>query len=517
MSTIVDTSHGKVSGATEAGVHVFRGIPYGGDTGHAARFRPPTSPTSWTGTRDATTNGPAAPQQHRSTSGVPQEFLDLVAPLQNFPPIGEDCLTLNVFTPATDDARRPVLVWFHGGGYSGGSGSVYNGSPLASRCDVVVVSVSHRLGLMGYLHLDQLAPDRYTSSGMSGILDLVAALEWIRDNIAAFGGDPASVTIFGESGGGWKTSTLMGMPSAQGLFHKAIVMSGPGLRAVEPDAATELAERVLHELGLTVDQIDQLHDLPIARLIEAQLAASGGGDIANAVGSGVRRIQFAPVRDGIALPAHPFDPTASPFASDVPLMIGTDRDESRTFLVMRPGFGNETQEQVEELAASIHGDRAPELLDLYAKTGRAETPTDLLVALVMTDPMWMDSIRLAERKAATGSAPVFMYRFDFETEVLGGRIKAGHGVIVSFPFDDVEAWGITGKRPERIELAHAMADAWAAFAANGDPNHDGLPKWTPYSRDERSTMIFDCPSHLAVDPMGDVREGLEAFGLTDSH
>jgi para-nitrobenzyl esterase len=349
---------------------------------------------------------------------------------------------------------------------------------------------------------------------MAGMLDIVLALEWVRDNIAAFGGDPSNVTIFGESGGGAKVSVLMGMPSARGLFHKAIIQSGPALRGVEPGAATQAAERVLAYLDVPPTGLSALDDVPLERILEAQRKLTGSGEILSTLSDpsgGARSI--GPVRDGLALPGHPFDPAASPFAADIPLIIGTNKDESTLFLAMHPTFGTTTREAVENLAAMLHGDRAIDVLDLYARTGRGSTPDDLLVALVMTDPMWLDSIRLAERKIGGGPAPVFMYHFRYETDVLDGKLKAAHAVEIPFVFDEVHINKLAGTRPERFELARAMSAAWVAFAATGDPNHDVLPRWDAYQPSDRATMVFDTTCQLTMDPMSELRQGFDTLGV----
>jgi para-nitrobenzyl esterase len=528
---VVETSNGRVSGAAESGAYAFRGIPYGAGTDGKGRFRPPSPPRRWTGVLETTTFGNSAPQPVVELSNVLPAELTAIrreAPVEQ-PATGEDCLVLNLWTPGLDSERRPVMVWLHGGPFTTGSGSTVNGARLAARGDVVVVSLNHRLGMLGYLYLDRLAPDRYAGSGVVGMLDIVAALEWVRDNVGAFGGDPSNVTIFGCSGGGMKTSTLLAMPAAHGLFHKAIIESGPYVRGVEADRATEVAERVLAELDLTPERLDELADVPLDRLMQVQgtvlrsleagvlgtnggLSEAGPSKFLVGVARGGTLWDLGPVVDGAALPQHPFDPVASPLAADVPLIVGNNKDESSMWLLLYPNLDEVTFDDVLEIARAIRGDRAPELVALYRKTRPSASPTDLLDSLVSTDAMWIDLVHIAERKVAGGPASVFMYQFAHESDVLGGRLKAAHGMEVPFVFDDVEAAAMSGKRPERLEVARVMSQAWVAFARSGDPNHPSLPKWTTYSPGDRSRMIFDTECRLEPDPT-ELREGLDKLGI----
>jgi para-nitrobenzyl esterase len=504
----VETTHGTIAGRYgERNVQAFRGIPYGAATGGSARFRPPAPAESWTGVRDCFAFGPTAPQS--GVGNVASNVVRVLATGLTFPEQSEDCLVLNVWTSGCDDAQRPVMVWIHGGLFTIGSGSAYDGSFLAGRGDVVVVTLNHRLGACGYLYLDALSDGRDEgSSGNVGMLDIVQALEWVRDNIAGFGGDPANVTIFGESGGGMKVSVLLGMPTAHGLFDKAIVESGPMLRVADADQATEVAERVLAHLGIGVGELDRLADVPIAHLLGAQAALESGLAGLVAFSSGRPLPGFSPVLDGGVIPAHPFDPVASPLAADVALLIGTNKDESTLFLAGHPKFGCFDDDDVASLAESVHGDAAPDVLALYASARPEATPDDLYVAMMMTDRWWIDSIRLAERKTAGGPAPVFMYSFAYETDVLDGKLKSAHALEIPFVFADAHQRPFAGSRPERLELAARMSSAWVAFARSGDPNHEGIPAWSPYSPECRATMIFDIACRVDVDPRRELRAGL---------
>jgi para-nitrobenzyl esterase len=409
--------------------------------------------------------------------------------------MGEDCLVLNVWTPGTTPPGRPVLVWIHGGGYTTGSGSwpAYDGAALARRHDAVVVTVNHRLGLLGHLYLAELGGEEYASSGANGILDLVAALEWVRDNIAGFGGDPGDVLAFGESGGGWKTSTLLAMPSATGLFQRASLMSGAGVRAQERSAATAIAERTLAFLDLDRRDLAKLADVPAARLVEAQGAA------------GVPGLQ--PVLDGTHVVGHPLDLLRSGATPDVPLLIGTTRDEFRTFALGLPAPPEDAGDSwlADQLGGGLGPDAAGRLVTGYRAAHPGAGVADLRVAIDTDRHMRIPSIRMAEAAASSGRSPVFMYRFDWETPALGGVLGAGHGVDYPFFFANLDAATVSSEGPGRDRLADQMSAALASFAAGGDPNHDGLPAWPAYDAERRATMLFDVESAVVDDPAGDER------------
>jgi para-nitrobenzyl esterase len=530
---IVETAHGKLAGERSGEIHVFRGMPYGSCTGPGARFRRASAPPSWTGVRPALEWGPTAPQVTMDFSNVmPAEFRELGFGRPDSPPQGEDCLALNVWTPGLDDAHRPVMVWLHGAPFNTGVGSGHDGGPLARSGDVVVVTLNHRLGVLGFLHLDDVAPGKYPDAGVVGMLDVVAALEWVRDNISAFGGDPGNVTVFGESGGGMKTTTLLAMPDALGLFHKAAIESGPYLRGVPAERANLFTERFLDVLGLGPADVAVLEDLPVDRLIAAQEQAlravesstigEGGLPAADArrfvvgVASGGTLWDFGPVVGGRALPRHPFDPGAPPTAAGVPLIIGNNKDEASIWLMRYPNIEHATMTEVEEVATAIHGDRAGDVVDLYRRTRPQASVWEMIDGLVSTDTMWIDLAHIAERKAAAGRAPVYMYLFTFDSGILGGRFKAAHGAEIQFVFDDVERGGMAGNRAERVDLARAMSTAWVRFARSGDPNHDGLPTWWPYSAANRERMIFDVDCHMEPEPVA-FREGMEELGLEFAH
>ncbi len=496
--TVAETTTGKLRGAVTNGIHIFKGIPYGAAPEGAARFKPPTRPASWGGVRDALEFGPRAFQNDNSFALMPE----LLA-LFNAEPIamGENCLVLNVWTPALDGRKRPVMFWCHGGAFISGSGSSgwYDGTNLARRGDVVVVTVNHRLGVPGYLYLGDLAGEAYAASGNVGMLDIVEALKWVRDNISAFGGDAGNVTIFGESGGGAKVSVLMAMPSAHGLFHKAIVQSGPAVTVMDRADATETATMVLKELGLDAKQLEKLQNVPAEDLIKAQSAVLakvgfGLGALANR-----RRLGFNPVVDGHALPQHPFEPVAPKISADIPLMIGTNKDE---ILLFAPQLADLDEATMQTRMKAFVGDGAERIIEAYRRARPNASAAEIAVAITSDRFMRIGSITLAERQAAQHAAPVFMYLFTWETPVLGGRLKSPHALEIPFVFDNVGTDRLSGDTPTKFVLAEKMSKAWLAFARSGDPNHSGIPRWPGYTAEQRSTMIFDDECKIAHDPFG---------------
>lgn len=511
---VVRTSFGPVRGLAQEGVNVFKGVRYAAPPVGPLRFRAPEPPKPWTEPVEATAYGAPAVQMYSRPSGEAQSALGK-ALAEVFPTAREtregreDCLFLNVWTRGLGDAKkRPVMVWFHGGGYAYGSGAwpMYEGLGLARKGDVVVVSVNHRLNAFGYAYFAEAMGEDYAKSGNAGLLDLVAVLEWVRDNAEAFGGDPGNVTIFGESGGGAKVSTLMATPAARGLFHKAIVQSGPGLTGVPKAAAAANAELLLAELGIAKGDAAGLQAVPAGAIIKAAYAVQ-----AKAAAQPGARFGLAPVVDGVVLPRDPFTPDAPAQSADIPLLIGTNKDEMTLFMASEPWFGKLTETELAQRARQQAGPRADAILAALRTLHPDYSPTYLFAAFATATGMLGRSIALAERKAAQKGAPVWMYRLDWETPVGNGVFKSPHTLEIPLVFDRVETnRAFVGPGPEPQAIADQMSAAWLAFARTGDPNTPALPAWPPYDAERRATMIFDLQSRVENDPAAELRRVLAA-------
>jgi para-nitrobenzyl esterase len=506
MASIVETSAGKVSGASADGIHAFKGIPYGAPTGGANRFMPPQPPAKWAGVRAAVAYHGHAPQLPGRPERRP-ELRTILGPPDTTPE-GEDCLTLNVWTPGLGDGtRRPVMVWLHGGAFAYGSGNraVTEGANLARRGDVVVVSVNHRLNIFGFLHLAEIGGERYRHSGNAGMLDQVAALEWVRDNIDGFGGDPGNVTIFGESGGGGKVSVLLAMPAARGLFHRAVIQSGATIRVSTRERADALAGAVLQELGLGRGQCDQLQSVPLERLAAAIAPAS------RAVGPRrlplLDRYDFGPVADGIDLPTQPFDPAAPALADDIPLLIGGTKEESGFFLADDDEVWHRrlTEDSLRSRIEAVAGAEAGRVIDLYRTLDPEGSREDRLIAMLTASNFWIRTVLLAERKAARRAAPVYAYSLDWRSPACDGRLKAHHAMDLPFVFDTTDVPDTTKGAAGARELAAVVSAIWVGFARTGSPGHPALPRWPAYTPDERATMILDAECRTVTDPDRDAR------------
>jgi len=505
-SPVVATKYGKVLGASFGGVCTFKGIHYGANPEGASRFLPPTAPKPWGEVANAVTYGDLAPQNLSGATGsdIRVAMGDIFGPGQ----VGENCLVLNVWTPSVTRGKRPVMVWLHGGGYTGGSDGAptYDGANLARKQDVVVVGINHRLNVFGYLYLGEIGGAKYADSGNAGMLDLVLALEWVRDNIAHFGGDPDNVTIFGESGGGGKVSTLMAMPAAKGLFHKAIIESGPTLRVSTTDEADAAARKFLAQLKIAPDRVDDLQKVPVNDMLAALRSMTGPN-----------AIRLGPVVDGRSLPRQPFDPDAPAQSANIPMLIGTNATESTILL----GLGDASLFSLDEttmhakLKSYLHVTDDAQLDTLIAayKKGRPNaTPSDIYFAVTTDRMMRMNAITQAERKAAQGAAPAYMYIFAWESPVLGGKLESPHGMELGFVFDNTDKTaGMNGTGADVEPLANKMSGAWAAFARTGIPSHPGIPKWPAYTPAERATMIFNDECKVVNDPGKDERLAMNAL------
>lgn len=512
VDPLVKTSHGRIRGYINQGIYTFRGVRYGASTSGKNRFMPPKSPEPWTEIRDASGYGYRAPQTNPASQGIlspDTEIGRILWASDGFrvpPPESEDCLFLNIWTPTLDSTeKRPVMVWLHGGGFSMGSSSdlLYDGTNLARR-GAVMVGVNHRLNVFGYTHLGDIGGEEYAHSGNAGQLDIIAALEWVCDNIEHFGGDPKRVMIFGESGGGAKVSMLLASPPAKGLFHSAVIESGPGIKVEEREPATKAAELLLAELGIKPEDLPEIHKLSTEEILTAYF-----GTTAKLTEQGVGRGAFGPVLDPEVLPTHPFYPTAPAISENVPIMVGWNKTESTVFSMGQDELWSLDEEGMRGRIEKLAGANTDRLIEMYRREYPEMSPSALYFHAASYPMMGSGSIAIAERKAALGKAPAYLYRLDWETPVLEGKLISPHGLEMPFVFDNVENGGIglTGGGEEAQKMADKLSETWIAFAATGDPNtpKSGLPQWDPYDKAKRPTMIFDTKSRLESDPFKEQR------------
>ncbi len=492
----VEINSGRIRGGHSRGALAFKGIPYAGSVSGQNRFKAAPKVTPWTGVRDATVLGPPAMQGPGTTYG------------EHEPPYSEDCLVLNVWTPAVNDGRkRPVMFYCHGGGFTTGSGgqTIQDGAHLAAAYDVVVVASNHRLGLFGYLYLGELAGE-YATSGNQGILDIVSALAWVKENIAIFGGDPGNVMLFGESGGGFKTSTLMAMPAAHGLFQKAGIQSGPLLRAIPKDIATQTARRLLSALGMGARDVHKLTTVPAKKLLEIQLAGAAGQG----------RLAWGAVLDGIYLPQNPFDPAAPALSAAIPLLLGNMRDEAVFFERDNPQFFKADAAAVNALARSVLGAAAEQVLDVYRGAMPGSTPVEHAIAIETALGMGNDTSALADRKSLQ-PAPVYRYRNDFQSNVpvrgTDWTLRAGHATDIATVFDNYEIPDLQGDGPGLAAASHAMSSYFASFARSGVPAAQGQPPWPRYDTQTRAVMLLNSECRVVYDPNSQERKLWQSLGL----
>ena len=520
----VQTAYGRLRGMRQADLTTFKGVPYAGSVAGENRFKAPPPLKPWTGIRDAFTPGPPSFQPSRPSFGKEEPFPS------------EDCLVLNIWTPAVDHRRRPVMFYNHGGGFVVGSGSTWyqDGSNIAREYDVVVVASNHRLGLLGYLFLADLAGEEYATSGNQGILDIAAALKWVNENIEAFGGDPHNVMVFGESGGGAKTACIYALPTAKGYFNKASIESGPGVHMSSREVATRTTKMVLDELGLSEKEVLKLKQIPAEKLVEVQgavaqkrpggLSLSGGrqGMVVSQPGG------FIPVVDGTYLPHHPFDPTAPAVSRDKPLIVGTNKDEMAFFFWERKDTDafTLTDDRLQARLTKELGANAEKVLAAYRKSRPSASPADLYVAITTARAMWLGSIEIAEKKFAQNAAPVYMYMFTHESNLVvpgtNHRLGAAHATEIWYKFNNVDVEGpkdpkdpsrpgLIGTDTDREKTASNMSEMWTAFARTGHPGAKGQPSWPAYTVPNRSTMMIDAQCKIEDDPFGQERAMWDAL------
>jgi para-nitrobenzyl esterase len=511
--TVVDTASGKLRGLWHGGIFVFKGIPYGESTGGANRFMPPVPVKPWTGIRNALSYGrgciqPDSDSAHFSYDGHNRpggEFNFLCHGGEGQLTPGEDCLQLNVWTPGLrDNRKRPVMVFYHGGGFSTGFDNAlasYDGESLA-RHDVVVVTCNHRLNLFGYLNLPEVGGTKHTAN--AGLLDQVAVLQWVKDNITQFGGDPGNVTIFGQSGGGGKVLCLMAMPSAKGLFHRVINQSGPFLQFESRETARAMTEEVMRQLGLARGDVDKLQDMPVDRLVGA------AAEMIKKLGAAapVFRRQFGvagwwPTVDGTVLPRHPFDPDAPAISAHVPLITGSVFNE-QTNALDREGGGAMTESELQKGVGEAFGANGPAIIAAYRRDWPDATAFEIYGAIA-AESFRRPAFEQAARKAMLNAAPSYVYVYNWRTPMLDGRPGTFHASDLVFTFDNaVRCYQYSGLRPEALAMSKRISSAYVAFARTGNPNHPGLPHWPAHTRDG-ATMVFD--------NVCKVRHSLEAEGL----
>lgn len=483
-SPVATTKYGKVRGYLDNNVSCFKGIRYGADTSKT-RFQAPKPPEKWSEIQDATKYGNSSPQGGRGENQ------------------SEDCLFLNIFTPKLrDGGKRPVMFYIHGGAYANGSGSspLYDGVRLCNRGNVVVVSINHRLNAFGYLYLARFGGAEFADSGNVGQLDIILALNWVKENIAEFGGDPNNIMVFGQSGGGAKIATLMAMPAAKGLFQRAATMSGQQVTACGTLNGTLRAKAILDALKLNT--VQEIRTIPFQKIVEVlntkdPILSFGG-------------VNFAPALDEKNLFRHPFYPDAPSQSNNIPMIIGNTHDETRAFLGGDESNFKVTWEQLpEKLIPNMRVDIQPEIViakyrQLYPKL----TASDLLFKITTASRSWRGAIIEAEERAKSGF-PAFAYQLDWKSTRDGGKFGAPHASDIQLVFDNIAKPGATAQGETAQKIADIMSETFLSFAQKGNPNNNLIPIWKPYRMAKRETMVFDVPPHLENDPRGEERKIFE--------
>lgn len=504
---IAQTQSGKVAGYIDNGIYIYKGIPYA----KAERFMAPQAPDSWEGVRSSRAYGPTCPQAKRTGWYSDEQAFSFN---WNDGFADEDCLRVNIWTQGLSDGKkRPVMVWLHGGGFAAGSGQElpsYDGTNLARKGDVVVVTLNHRLNVLGFLDLSAFG-EKYAHSGNVGLLDLVAALQWVKNNIEHFGGDPSNVTIFGQSGGGGKVSTLLATPSANGLFHKAIVQSGSQLTTMEANYSRRIGVAVAQELGIKASDIDALQKVPYEQLLAAGDKAIAKVRVeAEKEGFSPFIFGWGPTVDGDVLPVQPFAGHAPEQSKNIPMIIGTTVNEF-CMSAFVPAMRNLGKDQIMEQLRQKYGDRTDEFVKAFAKAYPDYRPVDLTDVDVMFRPM---ALAQGALKSAQNGAKVYMYLFTWQSPVLNGVLRAVHCMEIPFVFDNaVVHAGMTGGGAQAQALAEKMSGAWINFARTGDPNGSGLPQWEPYTAEKGATMLFDNDCVVKYNHDKDLMEIARAFPM----
>ena len=500
-SPVVSTSYGQLEGGREGPIAVFRGIPFATPPVGPLRFHAPQPPAPWDGVRNASAYGPSAMQPITpSATGIG---------ITTIPgPVGEDCLYLNVWTPSTS-GKRPVMVWIHGGAFVAGSGSqaLYEGAKLAERGDLVVVTVNYRMGVFGYFAGQSIFGEAIPASGNEGTLDQVAALRWVRSEIAAFGGDPENVTVFGESAGSISVAALLGTPAAQGLYAKAILQSGAA-NFVDPHERAERVARTFTEAaGVAESDPARLYALSAEELLEVQVALTAPPAVTGVPPAWGEGVVWGPTVDGEVIPRPPLDAVVAGGQAGIPLIIGTTEDEMKLFTAASPAYWTMTAETLPAWVASVAPDRVESLIATYTEARAARdasvAPNELYAAIATDGAFRAGAMQLAAAQSA--HAPVYAYLFTWKSPLLNGALGAPHAIDLPFTFGNTDIQGMelfVGKGEGVAILSGQVMDAWAAFAHTGDPRHEGFPDWPLYASPQRATMVLGAACAVVDDPLG---------------